>query len=171
MFREGEVLRLNGWAELAGWIFAVAAGLAAFLLLSGPAPGSDLDGLPRFLSGVVWLGFAFLAGSGARAGLVVGPNGVEVRARIRSSRFSWPEITDFALRRSIFRPNLMIRLVDGREVPVVGFEPRSQGDARRAEQIVAKLNRRVTIGGQVLRPPTSTEMSLLMHLLGEDFPR
>ncbi len=67
---EEEVLRLNEWAEPAGWILAVLAGLAGCLLLfTDPASDSNLSGPLRPALAAAWLGLAFLAGSGARSEL------------------------------------------------------------------------------------------------------
>jgi hypothetical protein len=140
---EGELIRLNDWAEPGGWALALFAGLAGILLLfTDPAPGSELSGPLRPVLAAIWLVLAFLAGSGARAGLVVRPEGIEVRWRIRSSTFSWGDISTFALRRSTPRQSLRVKLRDGRELWVVGFEARSAEEARRAEAMVMELNRR-----------------------------
>lgn len=142
---EGEVLRLNDWAESAGWVLALFAGLAGGLLLfTDPAPDSNLSGPLRPLLGAVWFGLAFLAASGARSGLVIRSGGVEVRSRFRSSTFSWPDIDEFVLKQSIYRPSLRMKLKDGQELRVVGFGARSPEEANRAETMVAELNRRAS---------------------------
>lgn len=142
---EDELLRLNEWAEPGGWMLALVAALAgALLLFTDPAPGSDLDGPLRPVLGAVWFALAFLAGSGARSGLVVKPEGVEVRWRIRSASFSWEEISAFALQRGVFRSSLKMHLSNGSNLRVVGFEAKSPKEARRAEAMVVELNRRAT---------------------------
>lgn len=141
---EGEVLRLNEWTEPAGWMLGLFAGLAgALLLFTDPASGGNLDGPLRPVLAVIWLALAFVAASGARSGLVVRPEGIEVRGRIRSSTFSWGDISSFALKRSMLGPSLHVKLRDGGDLGVAGFGARSLEEARRAEALVAELNRRV----------------------------
>lgn len=141
---EGELLRLNDWAEPAGWMLALFAGLAGlFLLLTNPAPGGNLGGPLRPVLAVAWLGLAFLAGSGARAGLIARSDGIEVRFRLRSSRFAWSDISTFELHQAGYRPSLRVRLADSRELHVAGFSARSPEEVDRAEAMVAELNRRL----------------------------
>jgi hypothetical protein len=95
---EGAVLRLNDWAEPAAWILGLAAGLiGVFLLVVSPSPHSQLGGSLRPVLGLAWLAFGVMAASGARAGVVVGKDGIVVRTRFRQT----------------FAPEVRVQICDG----------------------------------------------------------
>jgi hypothetical protein len=151
---EGEILRPNDWAEPAAWMLGLAAGLiGVFFLVVSPSPHSQLGGSLRPLLGLAWLAFGVMAASGARAGVVVGKDGIVVRTRFRQSSYRWAEIRGFDLQSSLTRPPLCIHLRDTRDIRSRGFAPKSATEHRRGEAMVAELNRRASFGQLVPTPP------------------
>jgi len=158
---EEEVLRLNGWAESALWVYAAAVGLLGlFMALFLPArhPGSawEFRGL-----GLVLLGVAADLARSAMAGIWVRPEGILLRTRFRAFPLTWQEIASFQLGSNLrYRSPLVVVLKDGRKIRAVGFEARFPGERARAERLVAELEARRRsgidpVGRDGLEPPAN----------------
>lgn len=144
LVQDGEVLRLNDWADPVALMLAFCAvGAGLLLLLTGPAHGSNLNGSLRPVLGFAWIAFGLMAVSGLRAGLIVEEQGIVVRSRVRTASYLWSDIRHFELQESKVKNALRIELKDGRQVSVRGFNTRSQSEVSTAEAMVAELNRRV----------------------------
>jgi len=103
--------------------------------------------------GLAWLAFGVMAASGARAGVVVGKDGIVVRTRFRQSSYRWAEIRGFDLQPLLARPPLCIHLRDARDIRARGFASKSATERRRAEAMVAELTQRASRGQRAPTPP------------------
>lgn len=111
---QAELLRLNDWSEPAGWMLALFSDLAGLLLLlANPAPESELAGPVRPVLGLAWLILAFFAATGARSGLLLTAEGVEVRSRLRTKSLGWDEIGGFAFDQTPFGLGFGFSLMTG----------------------------------------------------------
>jgi hypothetical protein len=142
---EGALLRLNDWSETGAWALAVLAAVAGALVL-WPLRHGHIDSVFRPLLGLTWLAFAALIAGGARSGVIVDSGGITVRGLVRRQRWEWSEISDFELKRPIYRAALRIRFTNGSEASAPGFNARSSEERKLAEARVAELNRRAAAG-------------------------
>ena len=138
---EEEPLRLNEWSEPLAWLVAVAAtGLGVFDILSGPSAHAD---------GQWWVNHVYLVllgpfiGRSAMAGIWVQPDGIRLRTMLHTYDLSWPEVESFRIRKAVFRSALLVKLVDGREIPAFGFVARSNRERERAKVFVRALEERI----------------------------
>lgn len=145
---EDEPLRVNDWAYPALWMFAIGMGCVGLVLLALYRPHD---------SSHIWiwrgLGLAFLIEAawlarGAMSGIWLQSEGITLKRTFRTYDLSWSEIQSFHLRRAIYRPCLVVRLVGGREIGALGFASRTPRERERAEHIVAVLNERREAGSR-----------------------
>lgn len=141
---EGELLRLNEWAQAAGWALAVAVGaLGLMLITTKGSPSQHLNGSLRPIVGLVWVAFGLMIAGEARSGVIVDESGIRVQGWLRCRRWNWAEIQEFKLKRPFFRQSLRVILVDGRTVSAPGFAPRTSAEQTLVNERIAELNRRL----------------------------
>lgn len=95
-------------------------------------------------NGVAYLLFALLLGRFAICGVVLVEVGIKLRTTLRTRHLRWEEIEDFELRGTVFRPNLLVKLIDGRVVGAPGLEARTKTEERRAREALDELKGRLT---------------------------
>jgi hypothetical protein len=140
---EEKLLRLNDWAEPAGWVLAIFALLVGlFLLMVEPARSSSFDGSLRPILGAAWVIFGLFMAGGARAGIVVHREGISVQGTLRKRHCSWNQLAGFQLSKSLLKPGLVVRRRDGKEIRVVSLWPASAKERTLGEAMVEELNRR-----------------------------
>ncbi|MGN6276882.1 MAG: hypothetical protein ACTHNP_13270 [Solirubrobacterales bacterium] len=151
---EGRLLRTGGWSRWIAWALCITSVLSSLFLLILFQPSysdshhSQHGGLFRPVVALACLVFALVAVRKVRSGIILEKDGVVVRSAIGPSRYQWSEINEFQWRPLLIKKALQIQLKNGRRIYVHGFSVRSPDEARRAEKMVAELNRLVT-GGSV----------------------
>lgn len=139
---EGKLLRVNRWGVTGLRIIAGVMGIAAALsLLASPKNGSH-DGV-QYVVAASYLLFGLLCLRVTQMGLCPEANGILVRTFWSKHRWRWPELAEFSLRGTVYRPNLRIVLRDGTIRTAGGLEARSADERERAERFVNALNRRL----------------------------
>lgn len=138
---EGELLRLNDWIELAGWVFVSAVFMIGFIPFIGSfTDDSSGSGMP--IAGLVWMAMSLMIADGVRAGLIVDKHGVSVQSLLRRRGWAWSEIERFEIKRPLIRGPVRVRLVNGKTVSTYGLSGHSRAERRLARAWIAELNRR-----------------------------
>lgn len=138
---EGRLLRLNDWAEPAGWLLTGVVIFLGFVALLTPSISSHSVSA-RIFAGIIWIGVGVMIGGGVRSGIILDKSGITVRGMFRSRHLDWSEIRSFEIKAPILKGSLRIELVDGEVLSTMALSGNSAKERALAKVWLKELNQR-----------------------------
>lgn len=140
---EGEPLWVNEWEQALTLIIGgglLFLGVVYFFI--APGRHSHTPSLLGIGTALVCIGCGAGIALGSRASVIVKRDGIVVQGLVRCRHLGWHEVREFKIVPSMYRPWLMIVLVDGGRIRVPGFKARSINQRELVKERVAELNHR-----------------------------